>query len=379
MRAILLGSADNGIGPHLDRLLPPSWRRPDVQDFADPFQTLPCHASGLTASQRDELFIGGLPDHIRIDVDMREPQDLQTAMYYARAYEQHSIAMQQTFPGPAPAPTHPFRCLTLAEQLDRCRKGLCFNYDETYASGHVCARLFYLETVDDGEVEALAAELEAGVTTYGPVDAKAFVISLHALAGIKTAKTMLLPVTINGERLTALVDTGSTHNFMSGDTMCRLSLQPSGAEQFRVTVANGDRLECQGVAGQVPALISDEHFAIDCVGINLGFYDFILGLDFLSTPGPILWDFDALTLIFWHKGGRRVQWTGIGGTGPMTPQLQLMAATLDKAHPLLADLLQQHSDIFDEPQGLPPARPCDHHIHLLPDTLPVAVLPYRYP
>jgi hypothetical protein len=56
-----------------------------------------------------------------------------------------------------------------------------------------------------------------------------------------------------------------------------------------------------------------------------------------------------------------------------------MAAALDEAHPLLADLLQQHNDIFNEPQGLLPARPYDHHIHLLPDTAPVAVRPYRYP
>ena len=63
----------------------------------------------------------------------------------------------------------------------------------------------------------------------------------------------------------------------------------------------------------------------------------------------------------------------------MNPQLELMAATLDETHPLLADLLQQHSDIFDEPQGLPPSRPCDRRIHLLPGTAPVAVRPYRYP
>jgi hypothetical protein len=156
----------------------------------------------------------------------------------------------------------------------------------------VCARLFYLETVDDGEVEALTMELdattlfEAGVMTYGPVDATAFVVSLHAMAGIKTAKTMMLPVTIHGERLTALVDTGSTHNFLFGDAMRRLALQPAGAEKFSVTVANGDRLTCQGVARQVPILIGDEPFSIDCVGIDLGCYDFILGVDFLSTLGP---------------------------------------------------------------------------------------------
>jgi hypothetical protein len=111
----------------------------------------------------------------------------------------------------------------------------------------------------------------------------------------------------------------------------------------------------------------------------LGCYDFILGVDFLSTLGPILWDLDVLTLTFWREGGHRIQWTGIDGTGPMTPQLQLMAAALDEAHPLLADLLQQHNDIFDEPHGLPPARPCDHHIHLLLDTAPIVVRPYRYP
>jgi hypothetical protein len=127
---------------------------------------------------------------------------------------------------------------------------MCFNCDEIFGPGHVCARLFYLETIDDGEVEALTTELdamtlsEASVMTYGPVDATAFIVSLHAMAGIKIAKTMLLPMMIHGERLTALVDTGSTHNFLSGDAMRRLALQPAGAEKFSVTIANGDRLTC---------------------------------------------------------------------------------------------------------------------------------------
>jgi hypothetical protein len=171
-----------------------------VQDFTDRFQTLACHAPGVTARQRTELLIGGLPNQIRVNVEMRDPQDLQLAMYYTRAYEQRALAMQQSFQGQgarpppfpisaAPASTrptvpaapatlsasmHPFCCLTSAEQLEWRYKGLCFNCDEIFAPGHVCARLFYLETVDDGEVEALTMELdtmtlfEAGVTTYGP-------------------------------------------------------------------------------------------------------------------------------------------------------------------------------------------------------------------
>ena len=44
-----------------------------VQDFADRFQALACHAPGVSARQRAELIIGGLPDHIRVDVEMRGP------------------------------------------------------------------------------------------------------------------------------------------------------------------------------------------------------------------------------------------------------------------------------------------------------------------
>nr|XP_051215068.1 uncharacterized protein LOC127332764 [Lolium perenne] len=55
-----------------------------VQDFADRFQALACHAPGVTGQQRAELFIGGLPDHIRVDVELQAPRDLRTAMHYAR-------------------------------------------------------------------------------------------------------------------------------------------------------------------------------------------------------------------------------------------------------------------------------------------------------
>ncbi|KAK1643495.1 hypothetical protein QYE76_061300 [Lolium multiflorum] len=116
---------------------------------------------------------------------------------------------------------------------------------------------------------------------------------LYTRAGIRHERTMLLPVTIQGTPLVALLDTGSTHNFLPAATMRRLALQPTGGDSLRVTVANGDRLHCHGVAQHVPLTIGDEHFVITCAGIDLGCFDFILGVDFLRTLGPILWDFDA--------------------------------------------------------------------------------------
>ena len=58
-----------------------------VHDFADRFQAVACHAQNLSSRQRAEIFVGGLPDHIRVDVELRDPQDLQMAMYYAQAFE----------------------------------------------------------------------------------------------------------------------------------------------------------------------------------------------------------------------------------------------------------------------------------------------------
>jgi hypothetical protein len=42
-------------------------------------------------------------------------------------------------------------------------------------------------------------------------------------------------------------------------------------------------------------------------------------------------------------------------------------------------LLQNYAHLFQPPVGLPPQRPCNHVIPLLPDSKHVAVRPYRYP
>jgi len=123
---------------------------------------------------------------------------------------------------------------------------------------------------------------------------------------------MLLPVRVKGEQLLALLDTGSTHNFLPGATMRRLGLAPTGGEQLRITVANVDRLWCEGIVRNVPITIGGEEFAVTCVGLDLGCFDFILGVDFLRTLGPILWDFAAMTMAFWC-GDRHVLWQGTGG------------------------------------------------------------------
>lgn len=190
-----------------------------------------------------------------MDVELREPQDLQTAMYLARAFERRATATAPAPPprgarppqrpglsvppcapatAPAPArapvqpvpanaapPARPFRCLSPAEQLKRRCQVLCYNCNEPYVCGHVCPRLFYLESADYIDDEVVATkDADAVVPPEAPVvqeqaaAANALVVSLHAPAGIRMENTMLLPVTVKGECLLTLLNTGSTHNFL---------------------------------------------------------------------------------------------------------------------------------------------------------------------
>jgi len=47
-----------------------------VQEYQERFNALVCHTPELSPLQKADLFVGGLPDHIRVDVELRAPQDL---------------------------------------------------------------------------------------------------------------------------------------------------------------------------------------------------------------------------------------------------------------------------------------------------------------
>jgi hypothetical protein len=213
-----------------------------VQEYAECYNAVLCHTDDdLSPRQKAKLFVGGLPEHIWVDVEMRHPLDLQTAMYYARTFERRAAAYQALAappphgprpspcsnpplppPGPAatlagtpdgsapaPATTPPrFRRLSPAEQQERRRKGLCFNCDEPYVWGHVCQCLFYLfndDYVEDGELAEVAAAAMFQPPRAVPPDpdpetasASAPQVSLHALAGVRTENAMVLHVTVKG-------------------------------------------------------------------------------------------------------------------------------------------------------------------------------------
>ena len=107
-------------------------------------------------------------------------------------------------------------------------------------------------------------------------------ISLYAIAGIRTANAMRIPVTINGCRLVALLDSGSTHNFIGTELLRHLHLATSAHPTIQVLVAIGDRAPCHGVATSVALTVDTEDFDLRFFGIDLGVFEVILGIEFYT-------------------------------------------------------------------------------------------------
>jgi hypothetical protein len=155
----------------------------------------------------------------------------------------------------------------------------CFKCDKLFTSDHHkhYKQLFIIEVVDEDDIDDLSP------TTNEPT------ISLHMLIGIQphASCTMALMVDVNDTRLIALLDSGSTHNFIDNTTMSRACVVLIEWHSMCVAVANGDKLSASGCCHNMEIAVHDECFRINYYDLPLGSYDMVLGIQWLESLGPI--------------------------------------------------------------------------------------------
>jgi len=371
-----------------------------VEEYSNRFQELLAHAGRVEEWQRVQLYTGGLLPPLSHAVQILNPGTLNAAMSLARQVEQMELAKTPApikpgarglLPPPPPraaapalpAPPAPLalpappvggrgdghRRLSQEEMAERRRQGLCFNCNEKYSRGHnrFCRRIFFVDGVeiDVGEDAVQAADAQAA-------EGDAPFFSLQALAGVPVADTMQVTVGLGPASLVALLDSGSTHNFISEAAALRTGLPLQQGPRLTAMVANGERVTCVGVIRAAPLTIEGVVYPADLFVMPLAGYDVVLGTRWLGELGTIAWDLRGRRLSF-QRQGRTVCWSAVAATGPAA-----ISATV-APEPHLDALLEAFSAIFAEPTGLPPPRAHDHRITLKPGAQPVAVRPYRYP
>ncbi|XP_042016185.1 uncharacterized protein LOC121764193 [Salvia splendens] len=255
--------------------------------------------------------------------------------------------------GRVPNPSHqPLIRVSQAEKAERARLGLCYFFPEKWVIGHV------IGTIQDREV-------------------------------------------------CILIDTGSDRDFLHPRIAESLHLSLSPIRPFRVIVGNGEALLCSHISKQTKLVIQGTIFLVDLHILPVHGPDVILGMDWLESLGPITADFADKKLTF-SQGDRRVVLKGIlpplcrfnlHVLSSLVPsqevldifELLLLDQETDQTGqtteedfpaglpPGILEVLTHFQLVFSLPVGMPPKRPFDHRVHLLPGTKPVNVRPYRYP
>jgi hypothetical protein len=140
-------------------------------------------------------------------------------------------------------------------------------------------------------------------------------------------------------------------------TASLLHLEPEACPSLHVTVANGDHVASAGICCFIHIFIDSEEFIINLFVIPLEGYDMVLGVQWLCTLKPILWDFERARMSCWCDD-HRVIWQGMTGR-------RMVAVHAMEASDLMLVLLEEFKDVFMVPSGLPPPCHHNHRIHLL--------------
>lgn len=209
---------------------------------------------------------------------------------------------------------------------------------------------------------------------------------------------MKLRALVKNKVMLILVDSGSSHSFVSQAFLQTVGIQSSSTQAMQVRLANGEVMVTDHCVKDMEWWVEGSTLKADMKVLELGVYDAILGYDWLSALSPMVCHWKDKTLEF-EENGKTIKLSGI-----RSKVKKVQTVSIDKVfkwsqgndiwaiaivemvqpevqdHPVkeIRELLHKFRDVFQAPKTLPPGRFYDHQVPLLPGAIPVNSKPYRY-
>jgi hypothetical protein len=308
-----------------------------VEEYKCQFELLANRVVGLLENLKLSFFIGGLSEEIRLSVRMFNPKSKTEAYSLAKIQEElmcnakkssrsswsstqlrssnlitNSYKPRVSLPGKSKMFQNnpifgqakggnnsraliPVQKISSAKMEERRKKGLCYFCDAKWNRGHVCEggpKLFLIEEVETEELEELDAATLKEVVEEEPE------ISLNAITGTPSPKTMRIVGWVKGQQVIVLIDSGSTHNFLDENFAAVLGVKPKGQEAIKVKIANGQEVHSPSKCRELALKMQGTEFLVELYILPLAGCDVVLGIHWLRMLGPILWDFVTLSMEF---------------------------------------------------------------------------------
>ncbi|KAL8151213.1 hypothetical protein V2J09_021021 [Rumex salicifolius] len=295
----------------------------------------------------------------------------------------------------------PPRKFSYDEMQERRRNGMCMFCDEPFSPGHHLkhkrSQIYVMECEEDelspGDEDFTA---EAAETTENALSIDQSKISVNALDGSTTFNCMRVVGQVAKTRIHILIDPGSSHNFLDLAMAKELGCNLETVRPLSVAAANGNNMISSYKCAKFAWKLQGYSFHTELRTLPLDCCDLVLGVQWLTTLGPIWWDFSNLKMEFTLHGTKHTL-RGVTKSGcklikgsslnkllvqgpqiallyvqevlPDSPPLEPTALLSHIAtsgadlstDPALQRLLSDFSDLFAEPTGLPPFRQGFNH------------------
>lgn len=244
------------------------------------------------------------------------------------------------------------------------------------------------EDIDEETIES--KQEEKGLE----LEMKIMQLSMYSITGLTTKKYIKSWGTLGERKLIVLIDCGASHNFISSMLVKEENLTREETPPYYVEVGDGRRIPCEGMCPKLKVLIQGMEIQDNFFVFELGGVDMVLGMEWLSS----LANFKDLIIKIpmgnrYHilKGEAELQRAPASlksimkamqdeGQGYLLEYQTLQEEKQQEVRPKwLEEILTSYTEVFKEPQGLPPSRRHDHAIVLKEGANIPNLRPYRYP
>jgi hypothetical protein len=171
--------------------------------------------------------------------------------------------------------------------------------------GH--GQVHYIEVTSDNEEEDEIGQIqnieEAMIETEEEeITVQESTTTLASICGVPKYNTFRMRGVLQGHKVSVLIDGGASHNFIDSSLLKRRHIPTVEFEGFKVEVAGGSTMPCNKYIPRMKLTLGRHEMVQDVYVMDLPDTNIILGVQWLSTLGPITTNYKNMEMSFTEEG-----------------------------------------------------------------------------